>query len=323
MPEKKRFDVTSIGSTMLRLSVSPGERLETAPHFAVHTAGTEGNTLVALSRLGFKTGWVSRLKNDVIGHRIAGDLRSFGVDTSRVVWTEEDRNETFFVEYGLRPRGVQILYDRSGSAISKIRFEEVDCSYLLDTRIFHMTGILPALSSRCLQAAEKSFVAAAEAGVTTSFDVNYRAKLWTPRQAAKTLEPLMRMCDILFMTREDAGDLFGISGTADQMVRDAHARFHPSICVMTLAEEGGIAYDGTRCCRSPAYEADVIDRLGAGDSFTAGFLCGWLEGSIQTGMNYAAAMAALKLGIKGDYFVSNRRELSRIMELSGSREIGR
>ncbi|RJQ57173.1 MAG: sugar kinase [Desulfobacteraceae bacterium] len=323
MPETKRLDVTSIGSTMLRLSVSPGERVETAPHFAVHTAGTEGNTLAALSRMGFKTGWVSRLKDDVIGHRIAGDLRAFGVDTSRVIWTEEDRNEIFFVEYGLRPRGVQVLYDRSGSAISKIRFEEVDLRYLFDARIFHMTGIFPALSQRCLQVSEKSLAAAGEAGITTSFDVNYRAKLWTPRQAAKKLEPLMRMCDILLMTREDAADLFGITGTPDRIIRDAHSRFRPSICVMTLAEEGGIAYDGSNAYRTPAYPVEVLDRLGAGDSFTAGFLCGWLEGSIQTGMNYGAAMAALKLGIKGDYFVSNRREVLRLLELSGSREIGR
>ena len=109
--QKKRFDVTTIGSTMLRLSVPTGERLETAGTYSVHTAGTEGNTMVALSRMGRTVGWVSRLKNDALGRRIEKDIHAFGVDTSRIIWTDEDRNEVFYVEYGESPRGIQVIYD--------------------------------------------------------------------------------------------------------------------------------------------------------------------------------------------------------------------
>ena len=321
--KNRRFDVTTIGSTLLRLSVPLGERLETATSYSVHTAGTEANTMVALSRMGLKTGWVSRLKNDVIGHRISGEIRSHGVDTTRVIWTEKDRNEIFFVEYGASPRGIQVVYDRSKSAVSKICFDDVDSEYLLNTRIFHITGILPALSARCRKTTEDAVNAASAKKIKISFDVNYRGKLWTPRKAEKTLTPLMERCDLLFLTREDATDLFRLSGSPDQMIQTAYERFQPEICIMTLGGEGGLAFDGKRLYRSPAYDVEILDRLGAGDSFTAGFLCGYLEGSIQNGMNYASAMAALKLGIKGDYFISGREEVLRLISTTGGREVGR
>ena len=80
-----RFDVTTIGSTMLRLSVQPGERLETAPVYQVHTAGTESNTMAALARMGCKCAWISRLGDNAIGRRIARDLHAYGVDVTRVI----------------------------------------------------------------------------------------------------------------------------------------------------------------------------------------------------------------------------------------------
>lgn len=323
MTETRQFDVTTIGSTLLRLSVPPGERLETAVSYTVRTAGTEGNTMVALSRMGFKTGWVSRLKDDVIGLRIERELHAHGVDTSSVIWTDRDRNEIFFVEYGASPRGIQVVYDRSGSAISKIRFTEVNATYLFDTRILHMTGILPALSPGCRHTTEAAMDAARTAQVKISFDVNYRSKLWGRRKAAQTLEPLMKCCDILFLTREDAVDLFGLIGPPDKMLQSAYETYRPEICVLTLGGEGGMAFDGNRLYRSPAYDVQILDRLGAGDSFTAGFLCGYLEGSIQTGMDYASAMAALKLGIKGDYFISGRQEVLGLINGAGGREVGR
>ena len=178
MPTEKRFDVTAIGSTMLRLSVPSGERLESAGTFQVHTAGTESNTLTALSRMGLKTGWVSRLGDSPLGRRVAREVHSFGVDTSRVIWAPGERNEVFFVEYGASPRGIQVIYDRGGAAVSRLTFDQLDLDYLLDTRVYHATGILAALSAACRDTALKAMQAARAAGVQVSFDVNYRSKLW-------------------------------------------------------------------------------------------------------------------------------------------------
>lgn len=323
MDSAKRFDVTTIGSTMLRLSVPAGERLETAGVFQVHTAGTESNTMAALARMGHRCAWVSQLGDNALGRRVARDIHAYKVDVSRVRWAEGLRNETFFVEYGARPRKIQVIYDRRDAAVARLRFKDLDMDYLFDTRIFHGTGIFPALSEDCQDTLRRTMQQALVAGIVTSFDVNYRRGLWPAEKAAVILTPLMEMADLLFMTREDAHDLFDLNGSPEDIVREAHRRYRSSICVITLGDEGGIAYDGQRFYRSRAYEVDMIDRLGAGDCFTAGFLCGYLENDIQAGMDYASAMAALKLGIRGDYFTSDREEVLALLHTDGDREVGR
>lgn len=320
---KCQFDVTSLGSTMIRLSVPRGQRLENAPCYEVRTAGTESNTLAALSQMGLKTAWMSRLTRNSLGRRIVQNIQSYGVDTSHVIWTEKDRNEVFFVEYGSAPRGITVIYDRAGSAVSKIDFKELDMDFLLNTRIFHCSGILPVLSPNCRATLEKVIDAANEAEITVSFDVNYRSKLWSADAAHKTLGPLMEKCKIIFVSREDAKDVFGISGSVEQVVRQLYKTFKPEVCVVTLGGEGGIAFDGNNLYRCEAYKTDIADRLGAGDCFTAGFLCGYIEGSIPKGMNYAAAMASLKLSVYGDYFAFDRQEVLDLINRSNTREVGR
>jgi 2-dehydro-3-deoxygluconokinase len=273
--------------------------------------------------MGLKTGWVSRLGDNPLGRRVAREIHSFGVDTTRVIWAPGERNEVFFVEYGASPRGIQVIYDRGGAAVTRLTFDQLDLDYLLDTRVYHATGILAALSATCRDTALKAMQAARAAGVQTSFDVNYRSKLWDPTTAAAAMIPFMQISDILFVTREDAADLFQLTGDPEEVVRRAHERFRPQITVITLGGEGAIAYDGRGFHRCGSHPVDTVDRLGAGDCFTAGFLCGYLEGSAAEGMRYGSAMAAIKLGIRGDYFLSDRQEVLRVLAAGGGREVGR
>ena len=318
-----RFDVTSVGATMLRLSVPPGERLESAGTYDVRTAGSESNTLVALARLGKRTAWASRLTDNPIGRRIDGDLRRFGVDTSRVAWTHEDRNELFFVEFGAQPRPTQVIYDRRHSAVSKLRLAELDTAYLLDTRLLHLSGILPALSPACARASAELLRLAHAAGIATAFDVNYRARLWSSAAAHRVLAPLLNGVTLLFCTAEDARDLFGLDGEPTTVARALRKRFGARAVILTLGAAGGVAWDGRRMHRVSGYPVEPVDRLGAGDCFAAGVLCGWLEGSLAQGMAYGAAMAAIKLGIKGDYFLSDRQEVDRLLAATAAREVRR
>lgn len=323
MDHKKRYDVTTIGSTMLRLSVPAGQRLETAPNFEVHTAGTESNTMAALSAMGKRCAWVSKLCDNALGRRVVHDIRGYDVNVDRVVWETTGRNETFFVEYGARPRKINVIYDRKDAVVSTISPDDIDLPFLLDTRIFHGTGIFPALSENCSKTLLQVMQAARSKGVIISFDLNFRKGLWSEKQAASTLEQFMKLSDLIFMTREDAKDLFGYDGCARDIVTALHSRFSPRICIVTLGNQGGIAYDGETIYQSGAYDVKIVDRLGAGDSFTAGFLCGFLENDIQKAMNYASAMAALKLGIKGDYFTCSRREVEAVLSADQGREVGR
>jgi len=317
------FDVTTIGSTMLRLSVPPGERLETAGSYQVHTAGTESNTMVALARMGKKSTWISRLKRDSLGMHVERDIKSYGVDTSGIIWTDSDRNEVFFVEYGAKPRSIQVVYDRKNSAISNVSLSDIDFDFLFNTKIVHLTGILPALSKKCTDVTNSIIDKASEKGLTVSFDVNYRAKLWNTQDARDVLEPMMKKADILFLTREDARDIFDIGGTPEQICEQCCDKFAPSVSVVTLGGEGGIAYDGSKYYSCQGYDVEEVDRLGAGDCFSAGVLCGYLEGSLEQGMKYASAMAAIKMGIRGDYFASTRDEVMKLIDNAGQREVGR
>ncbi|MCG8550566.1 MAG: sugar kinase [Desulfobacterales bacterium] len=323
MENKKKFDVTTLGSTMLRLSVPPGERLETAPCFQVHTAGSESNTMVALSRMGKQCAWVSKLCDNALGQRIVHDIRGYNVDVAGVVWENKGRNESFFVEYGAKPRKINVIYDRENAAVSTIAPGQIDRAFILNTRIFHGTGIFPALSQTCCTTLTEIMKAARQAGVVTSFDVNFRKGLWSEERAARTLDPFMGLSDLIFITREDALDLFGHKGSPQDVVTAVFNRFSPKICIVTLGNEGGIAYDGDTMWETRAYDVEAVDRLGAGDSFTAGFLCGFLENNVAKGMAYASAMAALKLGIKGDYFTSGRREVEALLTRDPGREVGR
>ncbi len=317
------FDAISLGSTMIRLSVPVGARLETSPVYEVRTAGTESNAMAALARMGKKTAWVSRLTDNALGRRLANEIRYHGVDVSRVIWTDEDRNEVFFVEPGQDPRPTQVIYDRKHSAVANISLCDPDMDFLLSGKILHLTGIFPALSDRCLEAAAAVIEAARQAGKKVSFDLNYRAKLWTPKQAREALSPLIRNLHILILTQEDAGDVLDIHGQPRNMVEACYQAFIPHICVVTLKSGGAVAFDGNDHYECRGHKVEIVDRLGAGDSFTAGLLYGYLEGSLQTGLEYGAAMAALALSLHGDYLVSDRFEIERLMSGGSGREVGR
>lgn len=318
----QRFDVVSLGSTMLRLSVPPGMRLETAPRFDVHTAGTESNTMTALARLGRKTAWASRLVDNPLGRRIANEIRYHGVDVSGVIWAAEGRNETFYVEYGAAPRPIQVVYDRHPSVLAQIDPDLLDLDFLTNGRFLHMTGILPALSDNCVEAARRTIKAARDKGLTISFDVNYRAKLWSPEQAAETLTPLMEQVDYLIMTAEDAEGLFGLTGDPADQAAAVRGRFGVKVGVVTAGIKSA-AYDGTDHYHGTGFEkVEVIDRLGAGDAFNAGLLHGLLDGDLQKGIDYGMVTSAMALGIKGDYFVSYPGEVEAVLAGRG-REVGR
>jgi 2-dehydro-3-deoxygluconokinase len=279
--------------------------------------------MVALARMGKQAAWVSRLTNNPLGWRIAHEIRYHGVDISRVIWTDQDRNEVFYVEAGASPRPTQVIYDRRHAAVANIAYDDLDFDYLLDTRVLHLTGIFPALSASCADVILRLIDKAKSAGIAISFDVNFRAKLWSPSAAAAVLTPLMERADILIITREDAAHLFALTGAPEEIVTGCRQRFKSAVCVVTLGGDGGIAGDRDRFYACAGYPVEAQERLGAGDCFAAGVLCGYLEGDLRLGMQYASAMSALKLGIRGDHFVSDKAEVLRLINDHPTREVGR
>lgn len=306
-------EVVTIGETMLRLAAPPGLALEQAPHFTVVAAGAESNVAVALSRLGTSAGWISRLVDNPLGRRIAAEVRAHGVDVSRVLWTSEGRIGTYFFEPGAPPRLPRVIYDRAHSAFAQIDPDEVDWAYVAEARLVHLTGITPALGEACRRLTGRAIAEARRSRIPVCFDVNYRARLWTPEQARAALEPLLEGLDILICTREDATVLLdGTAGQADA-APVLQRRFRTRLAVVTDGTRcAAAAQDGTTVVRE-GHAIEPVDRMGAGDAFAAGFIHGYLREGVEAGLTYGMAAAALKHTYYGDVAWISPEDVRRLL----------
>ena len=308
MPEG-RFDVTSLGEMLLRLSVPSGERLENTNHLDVYPAGTETNVLSLLSCLERKTYWAGALPRNSLGRLAANALRTAGVDTNGILWKEGGRMGTYYVEFGALPRGIQVTYDRAHSCMAQIKPDEIDWDPLLDTRLFHLTGITPALSSSCYEVVSEALSQAKQRDMPVSLDVNYRQKLWSKDEAQKTLLPMMQEVELLFCSARDAKKLFDCEGTKQEIAQRMLDISQAKYVVITNGEEGALLWDGKEWLHEPARPTQMIDRLGAGDALAAGVIHGWLDGDMIAGLRYGVTLAALALSQLGDMVITNKAEL--------------
>src|SRR5262249_12086053 len=286
--------------------------------------GAELNTAVGLARLGRKAAWVSRLTNNPLGRLIANHAREAGVGTEHVVWTDEDRVGVYFLEFGAAPRASSVLYDRKGAAIAQIRPGMVDwVSAFAGVRWFHVTGITPALGIGAAEVTHEALQSARAARVRTSIDLNYRAKLWSQAEAGRWMSEFMQLCDVLITTEEDVERVFGITGKDyEEVCAQLTRRFPLQIVAVTLRENPlvwknswtAIAYRAGQVCRTRTFEVEIVDRLGAGDSFAAGLIHGLLDKDLQKGLDYGVAASALKHSIPGDFAWITREEVEALLK---------
>jgi 2-dehydro-3-deoxygluconokinase len=322
-------DVITFGEAMIRLSPPNFRRLEQARSLDVQVGGAELNTAVALARLGRRSAWVSRLTDNPLGRVLANHAREAGVATEHVVWTPEDRVGLYFLEFGAAPRASSVLYDRKGSAIANVRPGMIDWpAVLAGSRWFHVTGITPALGAGAAEVTGEALRAARAAGARTSIDLNYRAKLWTTAEAGRWMTEFMAHCDVLITTEEDVERVFRITGKDYEDVAAQLARRFPlQVVAITLRENPlvwkntwtAIAYQGGTVYRTRLHEVEIVDRLGAGDSFAAGLIHGLLDGDVQKGVDYGVAASALKHSIPGDFAWVTREEVEALLKGPGLR----
>jgi 2-dehydro-3-deoxygluconokinase len=298
---------------MLRFSPSEGDTLESALTYRVDIGGAESNVAVALARLGFRTGWISRLPDNALGRRLLGQIRHHGVDTSAVILAPDGRVGTYYIEPGRLPRATSVIYDRAHSAFSQIDPDQVDWDYVGKAKWLHLTGITAALGDGPRRTVERAIAEATRHGVLISFDVNYRARLWTPADAAATLSLLLRHIPIIQCSLRDAVSLFGTPASGDEAARDLYDRFHPRVILITDGQAGAVAYDG-ELHRARSIPAETLDPVGSGDAFAAGFIAGYKEGGIEHGLSWGVAAAAVKRTFRGDLFLAGRTELRDALE---------
>jgi 2-dehydro-3-deoxygluconokinase len=323
--DPRRFDVTAVGETMLRLSVPAGERLEAARRLETAAGGAESNVVGALAALGRRCGFVTALPDHALGRFVARELRSAGVDVDGLVWREDGRLGTYFVEFAPNgaPRPTDVVYDRAGSCASQLDDAAVDWAYAGDTRILHLTGITPAISGAGRELVEALVSRARDAGIPVSFDVNHRAQLWPAAEARAVLEPLTREVEVLFCSLRDAEQVFGLAGTpGDVGARLADMTGARAVVVSSAAAGATLWSSATGAVAAAAPPVQTIDRLGAGDALAAGVIDGWLDGDLESGLRRGVALSALALTQRGDIVITTRSELDQAL-VAGMAEVKR
>jgi 2-dehydro-3-deoxygluconokinase len=299
---------------MWRLS-SPGhERLDTARSLDLNIGGSESNLAIGLARLNRRVAWWSRLPDNALGQHVSQTLRTFGVDTSGIYWQPGARLGTYFIEFGSHPRATQVIYDRANSAASQMQPTDFDWSILQRTRRLHVTGITPALSASCLETVRQAIHEAKQANVAVSFDLNYRAKLWTWDQCRPVLDELASQCPLVIGAVRDARSLLGDNTPVEKLARVLHERWNSATVILTNGETGVTAYDGSTDYNIPAFKVQIVDRVGAGDAFAVGLLSSLMDDKpLADAIRYGHAVAALKMTIPGDIALVSPAEVDRLL----------
>lgn len=334
----------TFGEIMLRLK-SPGhERLFQSPALEATFGGGEANVAVSLANYGLDAAFLTVLPSNDIGEACLRELRSFGVDTSRIV-RADGRLGIYYLESGANQRPSKVVYDRAGSAIAEAAPGDIDWEKALDgVGWFHISGITPAISETAMELSLEGVKAAKRLGVTVSCDLNFRKNLWKyGKRAAEVMREMANYVDVAIANEEDVQKSLEI--TTDVVVesgelsrekyRDLGNRVlqaYPNMkmIAITLRESRSADWNGWAACLndgkdfyvSKKYEIrDIIDRVGGGDSFAGGLIYGLNHyEDKQSALEFAVAASCLKHSIPGDF---NRVTVSDVTKLMGGDGTGR
>lgn len=337
--------VVCFGELLLRLGAPRGELLEQARTLAVHTGGAEANVAASLARLGHAVSLVSTVPDTALGCHARDALRSHGVDVAALDMVPcaahaadaaggaaPGRMGLYFLTPGAGDRPADILYDRAGSAFALRPAASYDWDELLaGAGWLHVSGVSAAVSEDAAQATIDAAGAARRLGVLVSFDGNYRARLWAARgqDGAATLARILACADLAFIDQRDIALLLNEPSLA-QADRTAAtlAAFHAFPQLQAIActtrmqrsveqhELSAALYTRSGVTKAPARQVSgIVDRIGSGDAFAAGFLHGLLRGWQATDtLAFALAAACSKHSIAGDIHPLNEAQILATME---------
>lgn len=306
-------DLVTFGETTLRLSPPPDERLETAREFDVAASGPESNVAVATARLGLDAAWLSKLPGTPVGRRVVTELRGHGVRTG-VVWADQGRVGTQYLEQGTDPRGTNVVHDRRGSAAATATAEELPQGAIRGAETLFTSGATPALSETAAETTSTLFEVAEDAGTTIAFDLNYRPDLWSVEAARDEYEALLDHVDVLFASRGDVEAVLDVEGEPVEAANHLASKYGLRTVVVTLGARGALGLHGGEAHEQPMFESETRDPRGASDAFVGGFLAESLRGAdLDDALAFGAATAALTRTISGEVAVVNRAEVERVV----------
>ncbi|HBR01096.1 MAG TPA: 2-dehydro-3-deoxygluconokinase [Ruminiclostridium sp.] len=336
--------VITFGEIMLRLKPPALERFFQSPSFEATFGGGEANVAVSLANFNMPVSYVTVLPENDIGNACIGELRKFGVDTS-MIKKGPGRMGIYFLEAGANQRPSKVVYDREYSSIALAKPGDMNWEEIFNGAAwFHITGITPAISASAADLSLEAVKAAKKMGLKVSCDLNYRKNLWKyGKTAVEVMSKLTEYVDVVIANEEDCQKSLGIhvdvavekgelsTDIYEQLARKVLEKYpHLELVAITLRESrsadqngwSACACDGSKFYVSRKYEiTDIVDRVGGGDSFSAGLIYGINKyADIGDALNFAAAASCLKHSINGDF---NRVVVSEVEKLMGGDASGR
>jgi 2-dehydro-3-deoxygluconokinase len=339
--------IITFGEIMVRLK-SPGhERLGQSGLLEMTFGGGEANVAVSLAGFGHAAVYVTALPGNEIADVCLSELRRFAVDVSEVI-RSKGRIGVYYVEAGSNQRPSKVVYDRDHSSIALAGPGDYDWQRIFTgADWFHVTGITPAISCSCADAALEAITVARKMGVKVSIDLNYRAKLWNwGKKAHEVMPDLARLADVLVGNEEDCQKTLGLDVASDvasgEIDETAYAdltakvlKTYPnlSLVAITLRESYSADHNNWSACmndghgfyRSGRYEIrDIVDRIGGGDSFCGGLIHGLLTATdSRWALEFATAASCLKHTIPGDFNRVTAAEVVKLMQGDASGRVQR
>lgn len=336
--------VVTMGEIMLRLSAPGYQKIEQSRSFDAVYGGGEANVAISLSQLGLSSSFISKLPDNALGESAEHYLNQYGVNTDYIVHGG-DRLGIYFLEKGFSIRSSKVIYDRKHSAFSGSKLEEYDFNAIFaDADWFHISGITPALNDDLFIITKKALEAAKAKGVTTSCDLNFRSSLWSFEDARKKMTDLIKFVDVCLGVEplqmlDDAGndikDRYEKPLSVEnyqEIMREMHERFQFQHIAMTFRENLSVnrnrlyamLSDGKDFYLSSKVEVEFVDRVGAGDSFSAGMVYSLISGyQPQDAINFATGCFALKHTIEGDANLLHHSEIEQFVKQKESLTINR
>lgn len=335
----------AFGEIMLRLSPPGYSRFVQASQFDVVYGGGEANVAVMLASCGLESEFVTALPAHEIGQCAVNALRRYGVGTGHIL-RQGDRLGIYYIENGASQRASKVIYDRAGSSIAKAAASDFDWEKILDgAGWFHFSGITPAISDEMITAVQQACRTAKKLGVKVSCDLNYRSKMWSVEKARSVMQPLMESVELLIANEEHIRTILEID-TSSLPVEDTnlthegciaaaqmlHERYHIPMVALTQRRSlsasdnrfKGMLWKDGEAAFSPQHTMHIVDRVGSGDSFSAGILNGLQKGwSVQQTVNFAAAACCLKHSIPGDFNLCDEAEILALAGGDGSGSVQR
>ncbi|MFD8354639.1 sugar kinase [Streptomyces coelicoflavus] len=293
-----RGPVVCLGETMAAMAPAPPHSLDGTESLLVSVAGAESNVAMYLADLGLPVSWLSAVGDDALGRRVRAAVGRAGVDVSGV--RTDPARPTGLLLKDPGAAGTRVHYYRRGSAASALGPDVLDDERLGGAALLHLTGVTPALSPSCRALVERALDTPPERRAhAVSFDVNHRPALWPPDTAPEVLRDLADRADIVFVGLDEAQDLWG-AGLTEADVRGLLGR--PRVLVVKDGGRGATAFTEGDACTVPALATEVVEPVGAGDAFAAGFLAGlWRGTDLTRALRLGHITAASALKVVGDH----------------------